>query len=251
MTRKLEGKVAVVTGSSTGIGAAIAKAMAAEGASVIVNYKTNAIAAAEIVQTIVDSGGSASSFKCDVSRKADADRLIEEAIERFGKIDILVNNAGYAEFARIEDFSEKLYQDIFNVNVLGTFWATSAAVRHMSDGACIINISSVAPEWAPFYSSVYAASKGAIDALTSALANELGSRKTRVNAIKPGTILTEKVAAAREHIAEMLNTLTAQTPMGRLGTPEDVASVAVFLATDYGFFISGDHIAVSGGFHAS
>ncbi|MCD9029147.1 glucose 1-dehydrogenase [Luteimonas sp. BDR2-5] len=251
MSARLSGKVAVVTGASTGIGAAIARALAAEGAAVIVNYSRSRDAAEQVVAAITAAGGKAVSHCGDVSRQGSAEGIVGHAISTFGKLDILVNNAGVAEFTAIADFKDEIYDRVFDVNVRGTFLVSAAASRHLGEGGSIINISSIITEWAPGQSSVYAASKGAVDALTVALANELGPRGIRVNAIKPGAIVTEKVEAAWEHVSGQLEPLVPLTPLRRLGKPGDIASVAVFLASDESVFITGDILSASGGLHVA
>ena len=250
MSNKLAGKVGIVTGSSTGIGAAIAKALASEGASVVVNYNSNQANGEAVVAAITEAGGKAIAFGGDLSKKENAEGIVKTAIQTFGKLDILVNNAGTSEFVSIENFSEDIYHKTFDTNVLAPFLVTSAAVRHLTEGASIINISSAAVQWAPPQSSVYAASKAAIDVFTTVLSKELGPRKIRVNAIKPGTIVTEKVEMYWEHAKDYLNSLLEQTPIGNLGKPDDIGKTAVFLASDDAAFITGVHLSVSGGFNA-
>lgn len=251
MSARLEGKVAIVTGSSTGIGAGIARALAAEGASVVVNYHANRANGGAVVSAIASAGGKAIAYGGDVSRKEHADGLVETAIARFGKLDILVNNAGIAGYVPIEDFSEDSYKATFDLNVLATFLVTAAAVKHLGEGASIINISSVITAWASPHASIYAASKAAVDALTAVLANELGPRRIRVNSIKPGVVVTERIEAAWEHVSDQMEQLRAQTPAGRLGRPEDIGRVAVFLASEDSAHVTGECISVSGGFHVA
>ena len=193
---KLTGKVAVVTGASKGIGAAIAKSLAAEGASVVVNYSSSKSGADAVVSTIRADGGKAVAVHGDVSKAAEAQGIIDAAIKNFGRLDVLVNNSGVYEFSPIESFSEEHYNKIFNVNVLGLLLTTQAAVKHLGEGASIINIGSLVSSLTPPNSAVYTATKGAVDAITGVLAKELGAKKIRVNSINPGMVETEGVHAA-------------------------------------------------------
>ena len=244
---KLEGKVAVVTGASKGIGAAIAKSLAQAGASVVVNYASSKEGADKVVAAITAAGGKAVAVGGDVSKAADAQTIIDAAVKQFGKLDILVNNSGVYEFAPIDAFSEAHFRKMFDVNVLGLLLVTQAAVKHMDKGGSIVNISSVASRITPPTGSVYSATKGAVDALTGSLAKELGPRKIRVNSINPGMIETEGVHAAGFLGTDFEKGSVAQTPLGRIGQPGDVASVATFLASDDSAWITGESIIVSGG----
>jgi len=227
---KLTGKVAVVTGASKGIGAAIAKALAAEGASVVVNYSSSKAGADVVVSGITAAGGKAVAVGADVSNAAEAKGLIDGAIANFGHLDILVNNSGVYEFSPIENFTETQYNKIFNVNVLGLLLTTQAAVAHLGEGASIINIGSVVSSLTPPATVAYSASKGAVDAITGVLAKELGPKKIRVNSINPGVVETEGVHTAGLMGSDFETGAVAQTPLGRLGQVDDIASVATFLA---------------------
>src|SRR5437763_3580493 len=212
---KLTGKVAVVTGASKGIGAAIAKSLAAEGASVVVNYASSKAGADAVVSAITAAGGKAVAVGGDVSKAAGAQGVIDAAVQKFGHLDILVNNSGVYEFLPIEAFTEEHYNKIFNVNVLGLLLTTQAAVKHLGEGASIINIGSVASSLTPPNSAVYSGTKGAVDAITGVLAKELGPRKIRVNAINPGIVETEGVHAAGFLNGEIESNAVARTPPGR------------------------------------
>jgi 3-oxoacyl-[acyl-carrier protein] reductase len=246
---KLSGKVAIVTGASKGIGAGIAKALAAEGAAIVVNYASSKSGADAVVAAITDAGGKAVAVQGDVSRKADAQALVDAAIAHFGRLDVLVNNSGVYEFASIEEVTEEHFHRIFNVNVLGTLLATQAAVGHLGAGGSIINIGSVVSRITPPHSAVYTGTKGAVDAITGVLARELGPKQIRVNAINPGLIETEGTRGANILGSEMEQAVIAQTPLGRTGQVEDIAPVAVFLASDESRWLTGEHLIVSGGLH--
>ncbi|RFU48397.1 glucose 1-dehydrogenase [Paraburkholderia sp. DHOC27] len=244
---KLAGKVAVVTGASKGIGAAIAKALAAEGASVVVNYASSRAGADAVVASITAAGGKASAVQGDVSKAADAQGIIDAAIETYGRLDILVNNSGVYEFAPIEEITEAHFHKQFNVNVLGLLLTTQAAAKHLGEGASIINVGSVVSRITPPGSAVYSGTKGAVDAITGVLARELGAKKIRVNTINPGMIVTEGTETAGIIESEMATQVVAQTPLGRLGQPEDIAKVAVFLASDDAGWLTGEQFLTSGG----
>ncbi|CAN5527381.1 glucose 1-dehydrogenase [soil metagenome] len=244
---KLTGKVAVVTGASKGIGAAIAKSLAAEGASVVVNYASSKTGAEAVVAAITQAGGKAVAVGGDVSKKADAEGIIAAAVKSFGKLDILVNNSGVYEFAPIEDVTEEKFHKMFNVNVLGVLLATQAAVKHMKEGASIINIGSGVTRLTPPNSSVYTATKGAVDAITGVLSKELGARKIRVNSVNPGIIETEGTQSAGFIGSDFEKAFVAQTPLGRLGQPRDIATVVTFLAGDDAAWLSGELLLASGG----
>ena len=244
---KLAGKVAVVTGASKGIGAAIAKALAAEGASVVVNYASSKAGADTVVATITQAGGKAVAVAGDVSNPAEAEGIIYAAISNFGKLDILVNNSGVFEFAPIEAITPEHFHKQFNINVLGTLLVTQAAVKHLGVGASIINIGSVVSRITPPASAVYSATKGAIDAITGVLANELGAKKIRVNSINPGMVETEGAHAAGFIGSDFEKQGVATTPLGRTGQPNDIARVAVFLASDDSGWLTGEHLLASGG----
>ena len=246
--KKLSGKVAVVTGASKGIGASIAKHLAAEGAAVVVNYGSSKVAANNVVTDIAKAGGKAVAIQADVSRKSEIESLFAEAKRAFGTIDILVNNAGIYEFAPLENITEEHFHKQFNLNVLGLLLATQAAVKLFGPaGGTVINISSVVAQMGVPQSAVYSGTKGAVDALTRSLAKELGARKIRVNAINPGMVETEGVHAAGIAGSEMQKGVEAQTPLGRIGQPQDIATAAVFLASSDSEWITGETFVISGG----
>lgn len=243
---KLKDKVAIVTGGSKGIGAGIAKALGAAGATVVVNYASGESDAQQVVSEIQSKGGKAVAIQADMSKSADVKNLFDLAKSEFGTIDILVNNAGLAIFEMIEDLTEEAFHKQFNLNVLGYLLATQQAVKHMgTDGGSIINISSILSTDPYLASSVYAATKGAVDTITLALARELGSKKIRVNAILPGH--TNTPATAGNFDGEFGKKLIEGTPLGRFGEPEDIAPLAVFLASDDAHWITGESIRASGG----
>ena len=244
---KLAGKVAVVTGASKGIGAGIAKALAAEGAAVVVNYASSKAGADAVVSAITEAGGKAVAIQGDVSREAEAKGVVDAALNEFGRLDILVNNSGVYEFSPIEASTEEQYRKMFDVNVLGTLLTTKAAVPHLGEGASIINISSVVTSVLMPESAIYTGTKGAVDAITGVLANELAPRKIRVNAINPGVVETEGTHSAGFVGSEMEAGFAAQTPLGRIGQPSDIASVAVFLASNDAGWLTGEKLTASGG----
>jgi 3-oxoacyl-[acyl-carrier protein] reductase len=246
---KLTGKVAVVTGASKGIGAAIAKSLAAEGASVVVNYSSSKSGADAVVSHITAAGGKAVAVHGNVSKAAEAQGIIDAAIKNFGRLDILVNNSGVYEFSPIEGFTEEHYNKIFNVNVLGLLLTTQAAVKHLGEGASIINIGSVVSSLTPPNSAVYTATKGAVDAITGVLAKELGAKKIRVNSINPGMVETEGVQAAGLIGSDFEKGIVAQTPLGRLGQVDDIARVATFLASNDSQWLTGELVRTGGGLH--
>lgn len=244
---KLAGKVAVVTGASKGIGAGIAKALAAEGASVVVNYANSRAGAEGVVSAITSAGGKAVAVGGDVSKASDAQEIISAAIETYGRLDILVNNSGIYQFAPIEEFTEEQYRKQFDINVLGVLLTTQAAVKHLGEGASIINISSVVSTITPPASAVYSGTKGAVDAITGVLARELGPKKIRVNSINPGMVVTEGAQSAGIIGSDLESGVVSQTPLGRIGAPDDIASIAVFLASDDAKWLTGERITASGG----
>ncbi|MFX1738906.1 glucose 1-dehydrogenase [Paraburkholderia sp. A1RI_3L] len=244
---KLTGKVAVVTGASKGIGAGIAKALAAEGASVVVNYASSKAGADAVVDAIITAGGKAVAVAGDVSKAADAERIVNTAVETYGRLDVLVNNSGVYSFAPLEEIDEAHFHRQFDINVLGLLLTTKAASKHLGEGASIVNVSSVVTRITPAYTTVYSATKGAVDAATSSLAKELGPRKIRVNAVNPGLIETEGTHAASVIGSDMESSVLAQTPLGRIGQPDDIARVVVFLASDDSRWITGEHLNASGG----
>ena len=246
--QKLAAKVAVVTGASKGIGAAIAKHLAAEGAAVVVNYGSSKVAANNVVADIGKDGGKAIAVQADMSRKSEIETLFAETKRAFGKIDILVNNAGIYEFAPVENITEEHFHKQFNLNVLGLLLATQAAVKLFGpEGGSVINISSVVSQMGVPQAAVYSGTKGAVDALTRSLAKELGSRKIRVNAINPGMVETEGVHAAGIAGSDMQKGVEAQTPLGRIGQPQDIATAAVFLASSDSAWTTGETFVISGG----
>jgi 3-oxoacyl-[acyl-carrier protein] reductase len=243
----LSGKVAVVTGASKGIGAAIAKALAAEGAAVVVNYASSEAGANAVVADITKAGGKALAAGGDVSKPAGAQGIIDAAVKKFGRLDILVNNSGVYQFDAIEQVTEENFHRMFNINVLGTLLSTQAALKHMNAGASIINIGSVVSELTPPSSAVYTATKASIDAITGVLSKELGPRKIRVNSINPGVVETEGTRSAGIIGSDFEKGAVAQTPLGRTGQPGDIAAVAVFLASDSSAWVTGEIINASGG----
>ncbi len=245
---KLKNKVAVITGASKGIGAGIAKALAAEGASVVVNYASSREGADKVVAEIVAAGGKAIAVHGDVSLAADITRIFAETKAAFGKLDILVNNAGVYQMAPLEAITEESFHRQFNINVLGTLLATQEAVKHFGpEGGNVINLSSTVTSLRPPNSSVYSATKGAIDIITVVLSKELGPKKIRVNAINPGMVETEGVHAAGFIGSDFEKWAISQTPLGRMGQPSDIAPLAVFLASSDSGWLTGETIVASGG----
>jgi len=244
---KLTGKVAVVTGASKGIGAAIAKSLAAEGASVVVNYASSKSGADKVVAAITAAGGKAVAVGGDVSEAAEAQGIIEAAIKNFGRLDILVNNSGIYEFAPLEAITEDSFHKMFNVNVLGALLTTQAAAKYLGEGGSIINIGSGVSRLTPANSSVYTGTKGALDAITGVLARELGPRKIRVNTINPGMVETEGTVTAGMIGSEFEKTLIAQSSLGRTGKVGDIASIATFLASDDSGWLTGEQLLATGG----
>jgi 3-oxoacyl-[acyl-carrier protein] reductase len=245
---RLEGKVAIVTGASKGIGASIAKHLAESGAAVVVNYSASKDGADRVVAEIEGHGGRAVAIRADMARAADVEWLFSEAQAEFGRLDVVVNSAGIYEFAPIEKVTEPHFHRQFDLNVLGLILAAKEAVKHFgAEGGSIVNISSVASTAAPPNASVYSATKAAVDAVTRSLAKELGPRRIRVNAINPGIVATEGLKAAGIEESDFRKQAEAQTPLGRIGQPEDIAPVAVFLASDDSAWITGETLHVSGG----
>jgi 3-oxoacyl-[acyl-carrier protein] reductase len=245
---KLTGQVAVVTGASKGIGADIARHFAAEGAAVVVNYSSSKEGADRVVDEITKRGGKAIAVQANVAKKAEVERLFAAAKKAFGKIDVLVNNAGVYEFSPLEEITEEQFHKHFNVNVLGLLLATQEAVKQFdSAGGSIINISSAVTSMTPPNASVYTGTKGAVDAITRTLAKELGPRNIRVNAINPGMVETEGVIAAGFNEGEFRKGVEAQTPLGRIGQPDDIAPAAVFLASSDAKYITGETLRIAGG----
>jgi len=248
MSQKLSGKVAVVTGASKGIGASIAQHLAAEGAAVVVNYASSKEGADRVVAQIVKQGGRAIAVQANLANPADIQRLFAEAKKAYDRLDILVNNAGIYEFAPLEAVTPEHFHKQFNLNVLGLILASQEAVKHIgASGGSIVNISSVVATAGLPGTSVYSATKAAVDAVTRSLAKELGPRKIRVNSINPGMVETEGVHAAGIADSEMRKQTEAQTPLGRIGQPGDIAPAAVFLASDDSAWITGETLYISGG----
>jgi len=244
---RLKGKVAVVTGASKGIGAAIAKSLATEGASVVVNYASSKAGAEAVVAEIVAAGGKAVAVGGDVSKAGEAKGIIDAAIKNYGRLDVLVNNSGVYEFAPLGQITEEQFHRIFNINVLGTLLTTQAASEHLGEGASVINIGSVVSSVTPPDSAVYTGTKGAIDAITGVLAKELAPRKIRVNSINPGFVVTEGTHSAGIAGSDFESNVVAQTPLGRSGQVGDIASVAAFLASEDSKWLTGERISASGG----
>ncbi len=245
---KLEGQVAVVTGASKGIGASIAKHLAAEGASIIVNYASSKDGAERVVAEIVGKQGKALAVQANVTRKPEIVRLFAETMKTFGRLDILVNNAGSYDFFPLEEVTEDRFHEIFDLNVLGLLLTTQEGVRHFGpEGGSIINISSIASTFAAPNASVYCASKAAVDAVTRSLSKELGPRKIRVNSINPGMVETEGAHASGIIESDMRRMVEAQAALGRIGQPQDIAPAAVFLASRDSSWMTGETLYITGG----
>jgi 3-oxoacyl-[acyl-carrier protein] reductase len=247
-TKKLAGKVAVVTGASKGIGAAIARHLAAEGAAVVVNYASSKAGADKVVNDITARGGRAVAVQADVAKRADIERLFAETKKAFGQLDVLVNNAGIYEFGPLEQVTEEHFHKQFNLNVLGLILTTQEAIKQFPATSSIINLGSVVGTSPAPNAVVYSATKAAVDAVTRSLAKELGARKIRVNTISPGMIETEGVHAAGFAESDFRKQIEAQTPLGRIGQPNEIASVATFLASADSGWITGETFHVAGGF---
>jgi 3-oxoacyl-[acyl-carrier protein] reductase len=247
MSKKLADKVAVVTGASKGIGAAIAKSLAAEGASVVINYASSKADADKVVAEITGKGGKAIAVQGDVSKQADIDKLFAETRKAYKKLDILVNNAGVYEFAPLEAVTEAQFNKMFGLNVLGLLLTTQAALKQLREGASIINIGSAASRITPPNSTVYTGTKGAVDAITGVLSRELGPKKIRVNSLNPGMVETEGVHTAGFIGSDFEKFAVSQTPLGRIGQPGDIGSIAVFLASDDSKWLTGEQLLASGG----
>ncbi len=246
---ELTGKVAIVTGASKGIGAGIAKGLSAAGAAVVVNYASSKEGADRVVAEITGKGGKAIAIQADVSKAADVQRLFDETKQTFGSLDVLVNNAGVFQFEPLEAVTEDEFHREFNTNVLGLILTTQAAVKHFGpEGGSVINISSVASMNAVPQSVVYSATKSAVDSITRVLANELGPRKIRVNSINPGGVETEGTRRLGIVGSDFATQMVSQTPLGRFGQPEDIAPIAVFLASDSSAWMTGEIVVASGGY---
>jgi 3-oxoacyl-[acyl-carrier protein] reductase len=245
---KLTGKVAVVTGASKGIGAGVAKELAAQGASVVVNYASSKEGAEKVVAEITKAGGKAIAVGGSVATAAEVDKLFAETKKAYGKLDILVNNAGVYSFTPLEAITEEQIEWIFGTNVKGLLLATKAAVALFPpEGGSVINIGSVASENTPPTSAVYSGSKGAVDSITRVFAKELGPKKIRVNAVNPGPVVTEGVKSAGFEGSDFLNQSVQQTPLGRIGQPDDIATVVAFLASDDARWLTGSLLQAAGG----
>ncbi len=247
-TQKLSGKVAVVTGASKGIGASIAKYLASEGASVVVNYSSSKEGAQQVVAEIVSAGGKAVAVQGNVAKQGDIQQLFAETAKAFGRLDILVNNAGIYEMLPLEAITPEHFHKQYDLNVLGLLLTTQEAVKRFgSEGASVINVSSIVSTYAPPQSAVYSSTKAAVDAITKVLAKELGSRKIRVNSINPGMVETEGTHGAGIIESDFRKQYEAQAPLGRIGKPQDIAKAVVFLASSDSEWMTGETLYVSGG----
>jgi len=245
---KLNGKVAVVTGASKGIGGGIAKELAAEGASVVVNYASAKHDADRVVDEISKRGGKAIAIQGSVANKSEVERLLTEAQTAFGKIDIVVNNAGVYEFMPLEEATEKQFHRMFDTNVLGILLVTQEALKHFNpDGGSIINIGSLASSLTPPTGVIYNATKGAVDAITRTLAKELAPRKIRVNSINPGMVVTEGAVAGGYTEGDMRKMFESLTPLGRVGETDDISPAAVYFASDDWKWVTGETLLIAGG----
>jgi 3-oxoacyl-[acyl-carrier protein] reductase len=248
MSQKLAGKVAVVTGASKGIGAAIAQQMAAEGAAVVVNYSASKAGADRVVGQITEKGGKAVAVQANVTKPSDVQRLFAEAKKAFGRVDVLVNNAGIYEVATLDQITPEHFHRQYDLNVLGLLLASQEATKYFGkEGGSIVNISSVVATLAPPSMSVYSGTKAAVNAITRSLAQELGPRKIRVNAINPGMVETEGLHAVGFAESDFRKQVEQQTPLGRIGQPDDIAPAAVFFASDDSKWITGETLYISGG----
>ena len=248
MSSELKGKTAIVTGASKGIGAAIARHLANAGAAVVVNYASSRTDADRVVAAIGEKNGRAVAVQADLSKPDDIRRLFAEARAAFGRVDVLVNNAGVYEFAALDEVTPEHFHRQFNLNVLGLLLATREAAQYFEDGGSVINISSVVATAAPANASVYSATKAAVDAVTRSLAKELGPRRIRVNAINPGMVETEGTQALRITESELRKEVESQTPLGRIGLPDDIGPAAVFLASSKSGWITGETLHIAGGY---
>jgi 3-oxoacyl-[acyl-carrier protein] reductase len=249
MAKKLEGKVAVVTGASKGIGAEIAKQLAAEGASVVVNYASSKEGADRVVGEITKKGGKAIAVQADVAKEADSVRLLAETKKAYGRLDILVNNAGVYEFLPLENFTAAHFRKMYDINVLGLLTTSREAAKYFGkDGGSIINISSLVSVSPMPNASVYSSTKAAVDAITKSLSKELGPRGIRVNAINPGMVVTEGVKSAGFEGGDFQKEIETRTPLGRVGQPEDIAPAAVFFASNDSAWITGETLVIAGGY---
>lgn len=245
--KKLHDKVVLVTGASKGIGAAIARQLAADGAKIVVNYAADKNGADKVVAAIEAAGGTAVALAADVTDQPQVEALIQSTLAQFGRLDIVVNNAGVYQFAKIEESSEALYRKQFDINVLGPLLVTGAAVPHLGKGSSIINISSFVTRVFLAESAIYSGSKGAIDAITGVLARELGPRGIRVNAVNPGLIETEGTHSTGAMGSEFQRWNESQTPLGRIGQVQDIAPIVAYLASDDAGWVTGEVMMASGG----
>lgn len=249
MSQKLKGKVAIVTGASKGIGASIATHLAAEGASVAVNYARSKEGADRIVDEIKRNGGNAVAIQADLSKPKDVQKLFSETLKHYKKVDILINNAGIYEFAPLEEITPEHFYKMFDLNVLGLLLASQEAAKHFGpSGGSIVNISSIASTHGSPSAAVYSATKASVDIITRTLSKELGPRQIRVNSINPGVVMTEGVEQLGEVGKEFQEKVLPETPLGRLGQPQDIATAAVFLASNDASWITGETLYISGGF---
>ena len=244
---KLAGKVAIVTGASKGIGAGIAKALAQDGAAVVVNYASSRAGAEAVVAAIAEAGGQAIAVQGDVSKPGQAQRLVEAAVSEFGGLDILVNNSGVFEFVPVEHVTEEHYRRQFDINVLGVLLTTQAATPHLREGGSVVNISSSITSLRSPGTAVYTATKAAVNAISEVLVKELAPRKVRVNVVSPGFVVTEGTVSAGIAGSDMEAGIVSQTPLGRAGAPDDIARVVAFLASDDARFVTGENVFASGG----
>ena len=244
---KLKDKVAIVTGASKGIGAGIAKALAADGASVVVNYASSKEGAEKVVAEIKAAGGKAVAVGADVSKEADAAQLVAAAIDAFGRLDVVVNNSGVFEFASVENTTEALFRRMFDINVLGPLLVTRAASPHLGKGGSVINIGSGVTTIVPAETAIYTGTKGALDAITGVLSRELGPRGIRVNSVNPGMVETEGTHTAGFVGSDFQAWAEGQTPLGRIGQVTDIAPIVSFLASDEAGWVTGEKILATGG----
>ncbi|MCE9547167.1 MAG: glucose 1-dehydrogenase [Planctomycetia bacterium] len=247
-SKKLSGKVALVTGASKGIGASIATHLAREGAAVVVNYSSSKEGADRVVAEIVSQGGKAVAIGANVAKKAEIERLLAETIKAFGRLDILINNAGIYEMLPLAEITEEHFHNQFNLNVLGLILTTQEAVKHFGpEGGSIVNLSSIVSTLSPASATVYSATKAAVDSITRSLAKELGPRKIRVNSVNPGLVVTEGTKTAGIAESDFRKQMESQTPLGRVGQPPDIATAAVFLASPDASWITGETLYITGG----
>ncbi|MFO0952526.1 MAG: glucose 1-dehydrogenase [Isosphaeraceae bacterium] len=249
MAKRVEGKVAVVTGASKGIGAGVARLLGAEGAAVVVNYASSRAGADEVVAAITGAGGKAVALQADVSKPEDIRRLFDETVKAFGRLDVLVNNAGVYEFAPLDDITPEHFHRQFNLNVLGLILATREAAKHFGEaGGSVINISSVVAKLGLPGATVYSATKAAVDSVTRTLSVELGPKKIRVNSVNPGMVATEGNAMAHDPENDFRKSIESQTPLGRIGRVEDIAPAVAYFASDESGWVTGETLYIAGGY---